>query len=139
MNRMVRIMNQRLFKNGIPLRPTNTRSFKKRNRMTMKKMITKQMILFICISALVSCGKTPDRKPDNPAYAVMQVGTTDREIHTAYSASIRGKQDIDIYPQVSGFLTKLYVEEGQAVRKGKYCLLSTRFHTVRCCRQQKLM
>ena len=36
-----------------------------------------------------------------------------------YSATIRGRQDIDIYPQVSGFITKLCVEEGQDVKKGQ--------------------
>ena len=49
----------------------------------------------------------------------MRITTSDKELQTTYSASIRGRQDIDIYPQVSGFLTKLCVEEGQAVRKGQ--------------------
>lgn len=52
-------------------------------------------------------------------YEVMRITTSDKELQTTYSASIRGRQDIDIYPQVSGFLTKLCVEEGQAVRKGQ--------------------
>ena len=49
----------------------------------------------------------------------MRITTSDKELQTTYAASIRGRQDIDIYPQVSGFLTKLCVEEGQAVRKGQ--------------------
>lgn len=40
-------------------------------------------------------------------------------ISTVYSATVRGRQDIDIYPQVSGFITKLCVEEGQAVHRGQ--------------------
>ena len=49
----------------------------------------------------------------------MTISTTDRELQTIYSAAIRGRQDIDIYPQVSGTLTKLCVEEGQTVRRGQ--------------------
>ena len=35
-----------------------------------------------------------------------------------YSATIRGRQDIDIYPQVSGTIERLCVTEGEVVRKG---------------------
>ncbi len=37
----------------------------------------------------------------------------------SYSATIRGRQDIAILPQVSGFLTELKVVEGQRVKKGQ--------------------
>lgn len=52
-------------------------------------------------------------------YEVMTVSPADRMISSAYSATIRGRQDIDIYPQVSGTLTKVCVTEGQ--RKERYC------------------
>ncbi len=45
-------------------------------------------------------------------YAVMTVTPSDRTLTTSYSGSIRGRQDIDIYPQVRGTLTKLCVTEG---------------------------
>ena len=44
--------------------------------------------------------------------------TTDREIPINYSATIRGRQDIAIYPQVSGTIFELCVNEGQTVSKG---------------------
>ncbi len=53
----------------------------------------------------------------NPNYAIMKVTPTDKELSTAYSATIRGRQDIDIYPQVSGMIEKLCVSEGQKVRR----------------------
>lgn len=49
----------------------------------------------------------------------MDITISGKELQTTYSAAIRGRQDIDIYPQVSGTLTRLCVEEGQAVRKGQ--------------------
>ena len=36
-----------------------------------------------------------------------------------YPATIKGRQDVEIRPQVSGFITKLCVDEGATVRKGQ--------------------
>ncbi len=52
-------------------------------------------------------------------YKTMTVTTSDQTIDDQYSASIKGRQDIQIYPQVAGTLTKLCVTEGQVVRKGQ--------------------
>ena len=49
----------------------------------------------------------------------MTVAPADRMILSTYSATIRGRQDIDIYPQVSGTLTKVCVTEGQRVKNGQ--------------------
>ena len=40
-------------------------------------------------------------------------------LNQEYPATIKGEKDIDIHPQVSGFITKVCVDEGQAVRKGQ--------------------
>jgi len=34
-------------------------------------------------------------------------------------ATIKGIQDVEVRPKVSGFITKLYVHEGEAVRAGQ--------------------
>ncbi len=52
-------------------------------------------------------------------YDVMVLEQTSRELSTTYSATIRGKQDIDIRPKVSGYITDIYVREGSYVSKGK--------------------
>ena len=82
--------------------------------MTTKKRLIRQMMTFICGVTLVA-----PTVQTSSEYEVMRITTSDKELQTTYSASIRGRQDIDIYPQVSGFLTKLCVEEGQVVRKGQ--------------------
>jgi len=87
--------------------------------MITKKSTIKQMMMIICGVTLVACGQAPVQTQSASEYAVMKIATSDKELQTTYSASIRGQQDIDIYPQVSGFLTKLCVEEGQRVRKGQ--------------------
>ena len=52
-------------------------------------------------------------------YAVEAVAVTSSRQTEQYPASIRGMQDIEIRPQVSGFIVKLCVDEGAAVRKGQ--------------------
>lgn len=52
-------------------------------------------------------------------YAVIEVQPTNTELSSSYPATIRGKQDVEIRPQVSGFITKLCVDEGAVVRKGE--------------------
>lgn len=74
--------------------------------------------LAICALAVVSCSQAPTAM--QPAeYAVLTIGTTDREIPSHYSATIRGRQDIDIFPQVSGTISEVCVVEGQQVEKGQ--------------------
>ena len=53
------------------------------------------------------------------AYKTVKVKAEDRTIDTKYSATIRGRQDIQVLPQVSGTLQQLLVTEGQRVRKGQ--------------------
>ena len=83
----------------------------------MKQTFVKAAVM-ACFMAAVSCGQAPTAM--GPAeYAVMTIATTDREIPINYSATIRGRQDIDIYPQVSGTIFELCVNEGQTVSKGQ--------------------
>ncbi len=74
--------------------------------------------LLVCSMAVVGCGQAPTAMP--PAqYAVMTVATADRDVPASYSAAIRGRQDIAIYPQVAGTISHLMVSEGAYVRKGQ--------------------
>ena len=96
------------------------------NKKTMRKsMITlnRKWIRLIgivgCTMCLASCKQASDASGMKPSYATMKVEATDKELSTSYSATIRGRQDIDIYPQVSGTIEKLCVTEGQKVRRGQ--------------------
>lgn len=54
-----------------------------------------------------------------PQLAVMTVGVEDANLETAYPTTLQGENDVEIRPQVQGFLTKVHVEEGQHVAKGQ--------------------
>lgn len=59
-----------------------------------------------------------------PELAVMTIQEGDATLETAYPATIEGVNDVEIRPQVTGFLTKVNVQEGQHVNKGQvlFCI-----------------
>ncbi|HIV32366.1 efflux RND transporter periplasmic adaptor subunit [uncultured Alistipes sp.] len=77
-----------------------------------------QAALVACCMAVVSCGQAPTQQRA-AEYSVQTITTTDRTIPTNYSATIRGRQDIAIYPQVSGTISQVCITEGQRVTKGQ--------------------
>lgn len=83
------------------------------------------LALAVCLPGLVvSCGKKQAGAPAGAgaaagAYKTMTVERTDKEFDRTYSATIRGRQDVAVVPQVSGTLTKVLVNEGEAVRRGQ--------------------
>lgn len=85
----------------------------------MNKKWIKMAGLISCLALMTSCKQASETPVNGAGYATMKVETTDKELSTSYSATIRGRQDIDIYPQVSGTIQKLCVSEGDLVRKGQ--------------------
>lgn len=79
----------------------------------------KWLMLAVCSALLTACGGKGDIKMGDNEYPVMTVGTQGSETQTTYPASIKGVQDVEIRPKVSGFITKLCVQEGQVVKAGQ--------------------
>ncbi|MBF1576650.1 efflux RND transporter periplasmic adaptor subunit [Hoylesella shahii] len=79
----------------------------------------KWLMLAVCSALLAACGGKGDIKMGDNEYPVMTVGTQGSETQTTYPASIKGVQDVEIRPKVSGFITKLCVQEGQVVKAGQ--------------------
>lgn len=79
------------------------------------------LFILLLAAALVSCGGGKSGKPDfgDDEYAVRTVSGQNAELQTTYPATIKGVQDVEIRPKVSGFITKLCVQEGQNVKKGQ--------------------
>lgn len=67
---------------------------------------------------LFSCGGGGMKLGDNE-FPVRSIKTQGTELQTSYPATIKGVQDVEIRPKISGFITKVCVNEGQAVRKGQ--------------------
>ena len=81
----------------------------------------KSRIVFFafCLALLSSCGNKGNDTGKVPEYAVQELQKTTADLMKAYPATIKGRQDVEIRPQVSGFITKLCVDEGATVRKGQ--------------------
>lgn len=75
-------------------------------------------ILVCTMLAIAGCKQAPSAQPES-AYEVMTMAPADRQLSSSYSATIRGRQDIEIYPQVGGTLTQVCVTEGQRVTPGQ--------------------
>lgn len=89
----------------------------KRNSFTIGCLAASAM----AIATLGSCSKQQDAAMQAPAPSlqVVTIEPTTSELFKSYPAILKGKTDIEIRPQVSGFITQVHVDEGQHVRKGQ--------------------
>lgn len=93
----------------------------------MKKRMISNATVSIMAMALVtlsSCSKKEDSSAaammgQAPQIGVMTVDYGSVDLSQSYPATIKGKTDIEIRPQVSGFITQVLVDEGQSVKKGQ--------------------
>ncbi len=71
--------------------------------------------------ALPSCkGNNQQQQMGNaPELTVMTISESDASLETAIPATLEGTNDVEIRPQITGFLTKVHVDDGQYVRKGQ--------------------
>ena len=92
--------------------------------MNMKRIgntpLSRCVVLALGISALTACGGGQGgMKLGDDEFAVMAVVPSSSRQTTQYPATIKGMQDIEIRPQVSGFIVGLCVDEGASVKKGQ--------------------
>lgn len=81
---------------------------------TMKKILTFVLLLLV----FVSC---QDKKQEKTAlvYKTMTVALSTQNVKATYSATMKGREIVEVRPQVSGLITKILIAEGQKVRKGQ--------------------
>jgi membrane fusion protein (multidrug efflux system) len=78
-------------------------------------------ILLSAIILIVGCSQPQTAAPvaEAPSAEVITVATSSAITEQDYTASIQGKVDVEIRPQVEGFLEKVLVDEGQYVTAGQ--------------------
>lgn len=77
------------------------------------------VIWVACILHLTACKQSTEETETAQSLPVLTVSEQPVELTETFSASIRGRQDVDIIPQVSGRITRLCVKEGERVRQGQ--------------------
>jgi len=70
-----------------------------------------------------SCGKKEEQAamaaPPPMPFPVQTIERQDATVYEEYTANLEGQQNVEIRPKVSGYIQKIYVDEGQVVRKGQ--------------------
>ena len=88
--------------------------------MNFKKIFSLSTGIIMGGIVLTSCaGEQQKQAAPAPELAVITVGEKDATLQSMYPATLHGKNDVEIRPQISGFLTKVHVSEGQRVSKGQ--------------------
>ncbi len=84
------------------------------------------ILSFLCAMCLVACkdkGTVSEGQGSavhgNKQWKTMVVKLSDTEVKQLFSASIQGRQDIEIRPQVQGKIVSVCVKEGEQVRQGQ--------------------
>ncbi|MDE6503759.1 MAG: efflux RND transporter periplasmic adaptor subunit [Muribaculaceae bacterium] len=75
--------------------------------------------LSVMIASCSSGGQQGPAQGQAPQIAVQTLSIGSSALDHVYPATIKGKTDIEIRPQISGFITKVHVDEGQRVSKGQ--------------------
>lgn len=81
----------------------------------------KAIVPMMAIALLYGCSNEKQQiaAPQAQTLPVMGINTSTETTFMDYPASIQGTVDVEIRPQVSGYLEKLYVNEGAAVKAGQ--------------------
>jgi membrane fusion protein (multidrug efflux system) len=84
----------------------------------MKNVIITSFILALVLSSCADKSQAP-AAPAPPLLPVLAITSENTTTDAEYPASIQGTVDVEIRPQVSGNLERVYVDEGAYVSKGQ--------------------
>lgn len=86
----------------------------------MTKKLLFGLVVCAALSCLfVGCKKETTKTKQTREYNAMVLHETSRKLASTYSATIRGKQDVDIRTKVEGYITDIKVKEGSVVKQGQ--------------------
>ncbi len=92
------------------------------NNLSLFMKTIKSIVVATGVLLLMSCGGKNQQQaaaPQAPSLKVSTLKKQDVTIYNSYSTNIQGVQNVEIWPKVAGFVQKIYVEEGQQVKKGQ--------------------
>ncbi len=88
-----------------------------------EKVVASLVSLTIMALVFTGCKSSPAAgggyQMPPPELQVFAVTSAPATTHQEYSASLEGTKDVEVRPQVDGYLDRIYVDEGAYVRKGQ--------------------
>ena len=84
----------------------------------MKRLIQSASLCALCLMGVTACKDAP-KQMTGAQYKTLTLVPTDRTLTRQYSATVEGRQSVEICPQVSGTITQVCIDEGAPVRKGQ--------------------
>ena len=81
--------------------------------------LSKFLFATIAVVSMTACGNKGGMQLGDDEYPVATVEISSSDMQTTYPATIKGIQDVEIRPKVSGFITSVNVREGQSVGAGQ--------------------
>lgn len=87
----------------------------------MRKYLVLSVLLAAAAVYVTGCNQAQGTQaaPPPPALPVVPISSEAATTYLTFSTSIEGKTNVEIRPQVSGYLEKIYVEEGAYVSAGE--------------------
>ena len=83
------------------------------------QLLTAMLITTIFIGCKSSADNAGGFQMPPQELPVITVSSVPATTHQEYTASLQGRKDIEIRPQVDGYIERIYVDEGARVRKGQ--------------------
>lgn len=91
--------------------------------MKTNKFVKYAAVLCLGTATVCSCSKKEasqqQQQQQVPELAVITTAPDSITLYTAYPATLHGSNDVEIRPQITGFLTHVHVSEGQRVAAGQ--------------------
>ncbi|MBR1525394.1 MAG: efflux RND transporter periplasmic adaptor subunit [Prevotella sp.] len=81
--------------------------------------LNRLLIVAAATAMLVSCGNKGNMQFGDNEFPVATVERASSDMQTTFPAVIKGVQDVEIRPKISGFITQVCVREGQSVGAGQ--------------------
>ncbi len=88
-------------------------------------MFLKRMMIYTGVASVILISACNEKKPDAPktappvAVTIDTVKTTDAVYYDEYPATVTALNQVDLRPQVNGFVTGIYFKDGARVKKGQ--------------------
>lgn len=79
-----------------------------------------KILSLVSLLFIISCGSKPaEQAPPVPSAQTISISTGTTNTEQDFTASIEGKTNVEVRPQVEGILERVYVDEGAFVKAGQ--------------------